>query len=40
MAGIKEDFTDYKITVVTLVRTYTMNMREEAPEDSNDYFKV
>jgi len=34
------DFVDYKITVVTPVRTYTMNDRENAPTDSNTYFEV
>lgn len=39
-AGRMEDFADYKITVVTPVRTYTMKSRRNAPVDSNDYFKV
>lgn len=39
-AGRMDDFIDYKITVVTPIRTYTMASRENAPVDSNDYFKV
>lgn len=38
LAGRMEDFVDYKITVVTPVRTYTMTSRDNAPMDSNDYF--
>lgn len=38
--GRINDFVDYKITVVTPVRTYTMMNRQEAPVDSNEYFKV
>lgn len=38
--GRINDFVDYKITVVTPVRTYTMNDRENAPTDSNTYFEV
>lgn len=38
--GRTNDFADYKITVVTPVRTYTMTGREEAPADSNTYFEV
>ena len=34
------DFVDYKITVVTPIRTYTMTSRDNAPVDSNNYFKV
>ena len=33
-------FEDYQITVVTPVRTYTMNSREEAPQDSNQYMEI
>src|SRR5699024_77847 len=33
--GRAEDFADYKITVVTPLRCYTIASREEAPEDSN-----
>ncbi len=36
--GRMNDFADYKITVVTPVRTYTMTDRAEAPADSNKYF--
>ena len=39
-AGRMEDFVDYKITVVSPLRTYTMQDRQEAPEDSNAYFKL
>ena len=38
--GKMEDFVDYKITVVTPIRTYTMDNRENAPKDSNEYFEV
>ena len=38
--GRMDDFTNYKITVVTPVRCYTMNSRDEAPKDSNLYFNV
>ena len=38
--GRMEDFADYKITVATPVRVYTMARRENAPEDSNSYFEV
>lgn len=38
--GRINDFADYKITVVSPVRTYTMTDREEAPADSNKYFEV
>lgn len=38
--GRINDFLDYKITVVTPIRSYTMTSREEAPEDSNTYFEV
>lgn len=33
--GRMEDFADYKITVVTPVRTYSIQERAEAPDDSN-----
>ncbi len=36
--GRIHNFEDYKITVVKPVRTYTMNIRKEAPDDSNKYF--
>lgn len=39
-AGRDTDFVDYKITVVTPLRTYTMNERKNAPTDSNDYFQI
>lgn len=39
-AGRREDFADYKITVVTPLRTYTMQDRREAPKDSNSFFVV
>ena len=35
-----EGFVDYKIIVVTPIRTYTMDSRYNALVDSNDYFKV
>lgn len=38
--GRTNDFADYKITVVTPIRTYTMTDREKAPADSNKYFEV
>lgn len=38
--GRMNDFADYKITVVTPVRTYTMTGRIEAPADSNKYLEV
>lgn len=38
--GRIEDFEDYKITVVTPVREYTMQDRKNAPDDSNKYFNV
>lgn len=38
--GRMEDFTDYTITVVTPVRTYTMTDRQDAPEDSNRFLEV
>ncbi|MDO5401459.1 MAG: antibiotic biosynthesis monooxygenase family protein [Eubacteriales bacterium] len=37
--GRLHDFADYKITVVTPVRTYTMTERQNAPTDSNRYFE-
>lgn len=40
LAGRMENFEDYKITVVSPVRTYTMTSRDEAPEDSNKYFNI
>ena len=38
--GRMNDFSDYKITVVTPVRSYTMNDRAAAPADSNAYLEV
>lgn len=38
--GRMNDFADYKITVVTPVRTYTMTDRTEAPADTNKYWEV
>ncbi len=38
--GRMNDFADYKITVVTPVRSYTMMNRTEAPADSNEYLEV
>ena len=38
--GRTNDFADYKITVVTPVRTYTMTDRNQAPMDSNEYLEV
>lgn len=39
-AGREHDFIDYKITVVTPLRCYTMTMRDEAPVDANQYFNI
>ena len=36
--GRLNDFADYKITVATPVRCYTLSSRDEAPNDSNRYF--
>ena len=38
--GRMNDFADYKITVVTPVRSYTMNDRAAAPADSNAFLEV
>ena len=38
--GRSNYFADYKITVVTPVRCYSMTSRGEAPADSNEYFGV
>lgn len=35
--GRENDFLDYKITVVTPLRSYTMADRTEAPGDSNEF---
>lgn len=37
--GRKYGFIDYQITVVSPRRTYTIKKRQEAPKDSNDFFK-
>lgn len=39
-SGRKNDFADYKITVVTPLRSYTMTDRTESPTDSNKYLEV
>lgn len=36
--GRENDFADYKITVVTPIRSYTMTERRGAPADSNEFF--
>ena len=36
--GRMNDFADYKITVVTPIRSYTMTQRQGAPADSNEFF--
>lgn len=38
--GRMNDFADYRITVVTPIRTYTMTDRTEAPADSDKYWEV
>ena len=38
--GRLHDFEDYKLTVVTPLRTYTMTERQNAPADSNHFFEV
>ena len=38
--GRLNDFADYKITVATPVRCYTLSSRDEAPNDSNRYFNL
>ena len=38
--GRMHDFMDYKITVVTPLRSYTMTDRQDAPADSNQYFEI
>lgn len=37
--GRESIFADYSITVVSPVRTYSMDIREQAPLDSNSYWK-
>lgn len=39
-AGRDDDLIDYQITVVKAFREYGMNDRENAPKDSNEYFKI
>ncbi len=39
LQGKTKLFESYKITVVSVVREYTHNDRENAPTDSNEYFK-
>ena len=36
--GRNNHFADYKITVVTPIRSYTMTQRQGAPADSNEFF--
>lgn len=38
--GREEDFEDYQIIVLRPIRQYGMNQRQDAPVDSNHYFKV
>lgn len=38
--GRMYEFADYKITVATPIRTYTMTDRHDAPTDSNHFFEV
>ena len=38
--GRESIFEDYTISVVTPTRSYTMSAREQAPQDSNAYFKI
>lgn len=38
--GRENDFENYKITVVSPIRTYTMTSRNEAPSDSNKFFNI
>ena len=38
--GRMNAFADYKITVVTPVRSYTMTDRAAAPADANEYLEV
>ncbi len=39
LQGKTELFESYKITVTSVLREYTSNAREQAPADSNEYFK-
>ena len=36
--GRETMFKRFQITVASKLRTYTMNERDEAPQDSNDFF--
>ncbi|NBH12847.1 antibiotic biosynthesis monooxygenase [Lachnospiraceae bacterium] len=36
--GREHGFADYKITVVTPIRSYTMTERQDAPADSDEFF--
>lgn len=38
--GRIHDFVDYKITVVTPIRTYTMTDRTDAPTDSDKFWEA
>lgn len=38
--GREKLFESYKITVCSVIRSYTDKDRANAPQDSNDYFKV
>lgn len=38
--GRENYFENYKITVVSPLRTYTMDLRKEAPLDSNNFFNI
>ncbi|MBB1124128.1 antibiotic biosynthesis monooxygenase family protein [Limosilactobacillus albertensis] len=37
--GRQFDFEEYKITIVTPIKTYTMATQKQAPQDSNAYFR-
>ena len=39
-SGREEDFENYRLTVVTPLRTYTLQSRDQAPADSNAFFGV
>lgn len=38
--GREMNFVDYRITVVTPLRTYSMTQRQNAPTDSNNFFNL
>lgn len=38
--GRDKYFESYRITVVSPIRSYTLEERAEAPQDSNDYFDL